>query len=253
MTIRSVVGFFAHPDDETMLVGGMGAMLAQQGIRVTFVSATRGEGGELGEPPITTREALGQTRETELREAGKALGVQIEFMDYIDPVCEVGGELFPFACSPDDLARQAGEIAVRLEADVVLTHGIDGEYGHPAHILLHHQVIRGVQTYKPNTLIYTVAARVPTIEDFLWNAHELAHFALNIQPWADAKISAMECHLTQSAVFRRKNNLPAVKDAMRVVESVRRYHPETDVDQVPDDPFAQLLIAAGAWSPAPSE
>lgn len=51
----NILSFFAHPDDETMLRGGILALLAQNGAKVHFLSATSVEGGEIGEPPRTTR------------------------------------------------------------------------------------------------------------------------------------------------------------------------------------------------------
>ena len=54
----NVLAFFAHPDDETMLIGGTLAILAQNGVRVHYVCATRGEGGEVGRPAgLRTRSA----------------------------------------------------------------------------------------------------------------------------------------------------------------------------------------------------
>jgi LmbE family N-acetylglucosaminyl deacetylase len=52
MTIHKmkVLAFFAHPDDETMLCGGTLALLSKAGIEIHLVCATRGEGGECGEP-----------------------------------------------------------------------------------------------------------------------------------------------------------------------------------------------------------
>ena len=47
-----VIAFFAHPDDETMLCGGTLALLDSLGARVHLLVATRGEGGEMGEPPL---------------------------------------------------------------------------------------------------------------------------------------------------------------------------------------------------------
>ena len=65
MTMFNVLAIFVHPDDETMLVGGTLALLARSGAAVHYLSARRGEGGELGEPPLTTQENLGKVRETE--------------------------------------------------------------------------------------------------------------------------------------------------------------------------------------------
>ena len=40
--LNSVVAFFAHPDDESVLAGGITACLVEQGVNVHMVCATTG-------------------------------------------------------------------------------------------------------------------------------------------------------------------------------------------------------------------
>jgi LmbE family N-acetylglucosaminyl deacetylase len=248
MTLRSAICFFAHPDDE-MLASGIIALLTSQRIPVTIVCATRGEGGELGEPPVVARrELLGAAREAELRCAAAALGAKLVIQDYVDPPISPDDVLQPFT---DDVDRLAGEyvaLAREASAALVLTHGADGEYGHPAHQIVHQAVMRGIPRALPNTLVYSVAAVVPDIEDILWNRNEPAHLALDIRPWSEAKLTALECHRSQHALFRREGNLPSVRASMRAVESVRRQWPPTH-GEPPQDAFASLLRTLGAWEP----
>jgi N-acetylglucosamine malate deacetylase 2 len=247
MTLKSAVLFFAHPDDETGLAGGMISLMAQQGIAVQVVCATRGEGGEVGNPPVATRMTLGQVREAELRCAVKKLGAGLTVLDYVDPTIGQDDALFAFDVDFNVLAGQLADICRRFRADVVLTHGADGEYGHPAHQLLHRAVLRGVPYLLPKTPIYTVAANVPSIEDGLWNKNEPAHLALDIRPWLEQKIAATECHLTQHEVFTRFRGVKTVRETVRSIESVRRAYPDTH-GEPPDDDFARLLRMAGAWA-----
>jgi LmbE family N-acetylglucosaminyl deacetylase len=250
MTLRSVVCFFAHPDDETMLAGGVINMLVRCGVPVHVVCCTRGEGGELGEPPIVERrELLGKAREQELTCATQALGASVQVLNYVDPIIGPDDVLSAFEHDPDTLAQEFLAIARRRQADLILTHGSDGEYGHPAHRAVNHAVLRAFPRSMPKTLIYTVAALVPDIEDRLWNQSEPAHFALDIRAWGDAKLSAMECHRSQHALFKRRRKLQAVRDALRAVESVRRQHPPPHDPEPLDDAFASLLRTVGAWTP----
>lgn len=247
--LNAVVCCFAHPDDETVLAGGLISMLAQQGIRVHIVCATRGEGGELGEPPLTTRDQLGAVRERELRCAVQKMGASLTILDYVDPAIGPDDVLSPFEADFDTLVRQFTSIAGKAQANLILTHGSDGEYGHPAHRLVHNAVVTGCKHLLPNTLLYTVAANVPSINDRLWNQNDMAHFALDIRPWSAQKIAAMECHETQHALFKRRRELKTVAEALRTVESVRRVLPEITPDDLPKDAFAELLQTAGAWIP----
>ncbi len=249
--IQSLVFFGAHPDDETMLIGGTLAMLASRGVRVHIVCATRGEGGEIDPACDATRETLGAVREAELRCAARALGAaSVDILGYVDPLIGEDEALFPFEVDFDTLTRQIADLCRRYEADVVLTHGADGEYGHPAHTLMHQAARRAMSALPPRTLFYSGAAAVPGIEDHIWNQSEPAHLALDVRPWLDIKERAALCHCTQHALFKRRRNLKTVREALRTVESVRRHLPPLDAGEPPDDAFAAMLRAAGAWQPA---
>ncbi|MEK9164957.1 MAG: PIG-L family deacetylase, partial [Chloroflexota bacterium] len=93
--MTSLLCFVAHPDDETVLCGGTLALLASKGAAVRVVCLTRGEGGELGEPPITDREHLGGVREQEMVCAvGKLGGKSLTFLGYTDPTVGPDDTLF---------------------------------------------------------------------------------------------------------------------------------------------------------------
>ena len=56
MELGTVLGVWAHPDDETYLSAGLMAQAVRDGDRVVCITATRGEGGSLDEerwPPET--------------------------------------------------------------------------------------------------------------------------------------------------------------------------------------------------------
>jgi LmbE family N-acetylglucosaminyl deacetylase len=158
-------------------------------------------------------------------------------------------ELFGFAADEDALVRQIAALICKTQPDVVLSHGSDGEYGHPAHKQMHHATFRAVCEHTPDVLFYSVAAAVPGIEDRIWNAGNPAHLALDITPWIEAKHAAMLCHRTQHVLFKRRRKLATVREAIRTVESVRCQWPALSADRPPEDAFAQLLLALGAWRP----
>lgn len=243
--MRSVLVVGAHPDDETMLAGGTIALLAEYGVDVHIMCATRGEGGERGDPPVCEQHELGAAREEELRCAAQALGVtDTRLMGYVDPVIGPDEELFPFVADFDTLIGQIKQAADDTGADVILTHGSDGEYGHPAHKLLH----RAVHTAAGQTLLYTFAAFVPSIEDRIWNQHDPAHLALDVSPWLDAKEAAATCHVSQHALFKRRSKATNIRDVLRTTESFHRHNPAVN-GNILDDDFARLLLESGAWIP----
>ncbi|WP_208542933.1 PIG-L deacetylase family protein [Nocardioides euryhalodurans] len=123
--LGTVLGVWAHPDDETYLAGGLLAALRDAGNRVVCVTATRGEAAD---PSATAGEriALAALRTRELEAALSILGVaEHHWLDHPD-----GG------CSALDPVRPARHLARLIEAvrvDTVLTFGPDGFTGHPDH------------------------------------------------------------------------------------------------------------------------
>lgn len=247
--MKSILVVVAHPDDETMLTGGTLALLAGQGMAVHLVSATRGEGGDLGDPPVATRSAIGAAREAEMRCAAEALGTaSIRFLDYVDPLIGPDDELFAFEADLPTLAAQLRAFIHDTKADVLITHGRDGEYGHPAHRLVHEVVMLAARGAAHRPLVYSFAAAVPGIEDRLWNASDPAHLVLDVGPWLDAKEAAARCHVSQHALFLRHHPGESFREALRTTESFHRHLPPAEASG-PHDAFADLLRAAGAWTP----
>jgi LmbE family N-acetylglucosaminyl deacetylase len=245
----SVIFVGAHPDDETVMAGGTLAMLHERGIPTHVICVTDGRGGESGGVPgADTPEALADIRREELRCAALALGVtNLTQLGYVDPVMGPDEQLFGFAVDENTLVAQIAALIRERGADVVLTHGSNGEYGHPAHVQVHRAVLRAVREHAPDVIVYGVGARVPTIEDRLWNESDPAHFALDITPWRDAKLAAMVCHHTQHELFKRRRKLKNVSDAIRLVEAFHRHWPAAP--GAPEDAFAALLREVGAWVP----
>lgn len=244
----NVLAFFAHPDDETILAGGILALLAQSGFSVHYLSATRGEGGEVGDPPLCNREELGKVREQELVCAVQALGGRsLTFLGYIDPTVGPGEQLFGYT---DNLTMLAGQVATSIsqyQPVAILTHGSDGEYGHPAHILTHNAarvVVESLGTSAP--LLYTVMADFPTApRKRLVNRSDPAHLVINITPSLEQKQKAALCHRSQHALFVRRRSqelgIPiTVPEALADLESLHRRFPPTDGH--PDDPITQALV-----------
>jgi LmbE family N-acetylglucosaminyl deacetylase len=126
---KRLLALLAHPDDETFGPGGTLARYAREGVDVRLATATRGEAGQLGDPPLTDREGLGAFRERELRAAGDLLGIsEIEVYGFGD------GRL---ASTPFEsiLARAVATIR-RFRPHVLIGFGPDGVSGHPDHVVM---------------------------------------------------------------------------------------------------------------------
>jgi LmbE family N-acetylglucosaminyl deacetylase len=249
--LTGVMFIGAHPDDETIMAGGTLALLHEQGIPTHVVCATDGRGGESGEiAEAGTPDALARIRAEELRCAVQSLGVEsLTLLEYEDPVIGPDEELFGFAVDSDQLSARIAKLIHSTGVDVVLSHGSNGEYGHPAHVQVHQAVLHAVRTRTPSVLFYSIGARVPVIEDRLWNEDDPAHLALDIGPWQEAKLAAMLCHKTQHVLFKRRRRLQHISEALRTVEAFHRHWPGVQAGGLPDDSFLHLMLACGAWHP----
>lgn len=243
----NVIAFFAHPDDETMLAGGTLALLAQNGASVHYLCATRGEGGEVGEPPLCTQEQLGEVRVNELACAVQALGGRsLTFLDYVDP--RVGADNTLFAYS-DNLSELVGQVAAQIrqfDAQVVISHGSNGEYGHPAHLLTHQAARMAIESLDGGgPEFYTTAAIFPKHpRPRLANPDDQADLILDVTPALDQKTQAALCHRTQHALFVRRaseeaGHLLSVPEVIMKVESLR--HWQTPGHQTGQDSLTTLL------------
>ena len=243
----NILAFFAHPDDETMLIGGALALLARSGARLHFLCATRGEGGETGEPPVCSEDELGAVREKEMVCAVQNLGgSSLTFLDYLDPRVGPNEQLYAYT---QDLTLLAGQVAASIrqfEVDAVITHGSNGEYGHPAHVLSHQAARIAVESCGVAApLLYTVAANFPNHpRPRLANRDDPAHLVLDVSPALAEKTQAALCHRTQHALFVRRSSQEAgrqlsVPEVILCLESLHRALPP--VNGAVQDEIARLL------------
>jgi LmbE family N-acetylglucosaminyl deacetylase len=215
----------AHPDDESILTGGVIALAHRDGHRVVLVTATLGENGH--SPSMHgagSAATVGEVRHQELEAACFVLGVdRLELLGYRGSPFEVDG------AAPDPRrfrTAPVGDVVGRLVSllheehpDVVVTYGADGTYGHPDHVMAHRATLaaldvlaeRGWTPSKlylhavPRSLVHIVidAARTAGIEF----PESLAHAAgtpdeemttvVDVSPVLDRKLAACVEHRSQ--------------------------------------------------------
>ena len=114
----------AHPDDESLGMGGTLAKYAAEGIETYLVTATRGERGWFGdEKEYPGLEALGKIREAELLNAARELGIrEVKFLDYTD------GDLDQ--ANPAEATAKIVSHLRHVRPQVVITFDPNGAYGH---------------------------------------------------------------------------------------------------------------------------
>jgi LmbE family N-acetylglucosaminyl deacetylase len=122
----TVLGVFAHPDDETWSMGGSFALLAPKGVHCAVWTATRGEAGEIAPETGVPRERLAEVREAEERAALAVLGVEdVTFGGFADG--HVGERA-------DDLIQAIEAALDTTRPDVVVTMEPGGVTAHPDHM-----------------------------------------------------------------------------------------------------------------------
>jgi LmbE family N-acetylglucosaminyl deacetylase len=229
----------AHPDDESLGVGGTLAKYAAEGTDVFVLTATRGESGRFqghrpGDPQHPGAAVLASIREAELRAAAAVLGIRGVFLlDYHDQQLD--------RASPREAISHIARHFRRVRPDVVLTFGPDGAYGHPDHIAIsqfttaaivaaadQEWVFEGVEPSEPEhavSKLYYIAWRASN-----WSAYQAAFRKListvdgverQAAAWPDWAVTtvidtrqawptvwrAISCHESQVSAYERLKNL----------------------------------------------
>jgi N-acetyl-1-D-myo-inositol-2-amino-2-deoxy-alpha-D-glucopyranoside deacetylase len=235
---RSLLLVHAHPDDESIGTGATMAKYAAEGARVTLVTCTLGELGEIIPPDLRHLfpDELGQHRIGELDRACAALGVEdhrflggegryrdsgmMGLPDNEDPRCFWQADVGEAA---DALAKVIDEVA----ADVIVTYDANGFYGHPDHIQAHrvtrraHELAGGAAKLYATALPRSVLARAAELPADSWfgKVTDLSVGApddqvtteIDARGYLDAKRAAMRAHETQITVdgdyFATSNDL----------------------------------------------
>ncbi|MEE8349750.1 MAG: PIG-L family deacetylase [Acidobacteriota bacterium] len=226
----------AHPDDESLGMGGTLAKYSGEGIDTYLVTATRGERGRFGEGGTRPDDYMvGKAREDELKAAAAELGIrEVHFLDYLD------GDL-----DQADPVQATGRIVRhlrRIRPQVVITFGPEGAYGHPDHIAISQFTTAAVVcAADPDHQVHSAgqeafdAHRVSKLyymawpED-KWAAYQTAFKNLQIKvdglerratPWPQWAITttidtrtywpqvwrAVCCHESQMSIYRQLENL----------------------------------------------
>ena len=212
---RTILGIFAHPDDESLACGGTLARLADAGARVIVVCASHGEAGSVCDPSLVPAgDNLGRVRARELVEAAAVLGIaEVTVLDHPD------GEL-RWAHVPE-LHTEIVRLLERHRPDAVITFAEDGLYWHLDHIGVHERTYTAVVslgtsapplyyvTMPEGIMLRVVEAAHAKLgappDSSLWGiaADTFGHcakpptFVIDVRDWVPRKLAALRCHRTQ--------------------------------------------------------
>lgn len=119
----------AHPDDESFMVAGVSCKYGARGVRLVLATATLGDAGKVGDPPVCSREELPRVRESELRRAVDLLGIDaLHLLGYRDKqLCDA---------DPARIRGQLVHLIRRYRPALVITFDPNGFNQHPDHIAI---------------------------------------------------------------------------------------------------------------------
>jgi len=246
MQTLKLMAVLAHPDDESLGVGGTLAKYAAEGVEVFLLTATRGDSGRyrgfLADDPRHPGPAkLADIREAELRAAATTLGVrEVSLLDFHDQNLD--------RANPREAIAGIVQHIRRVKPQVVVTFGPEGAYGHPDHVAISQFTtaamvaaadsafrIDGIQTGAAHAVskLYYIAW-----PDSAWKAYQAAFRTListvdgaerHAMPWPDWEITtvidtrrfssvvwrAISCHESQVTAYERLRHLsPADHEAL---------------------------------------
>ena len=224
---RSLLLVHAHPDDESIGTGATMAASAAEGARVTLVTCTLGELGEIIPPALQhlLPDELGEYRTGELARACEALGVSdhrflggagrwrdsgmMGLPDNEDPRCFWQADV-------DEAASALAETIREVAADVIVTYDANGFYGHPDHIQAHrvarraHQMTGEIAKFYATAMPHSVLAEAVRLPPDSWFERitdlsagvpdDQVTTEIDATRYLDAKVAAMRAHETQITV-----------------------------------------------------
>ena len=234
--LGTVLGVFAHPDDEAYLAGGLMATAVEAGRRVVCITATRGELGFPDDDPRSIEERK-IVRERELAACLEVLGVvEHIWLDYPDGGCA--------AVADHEAAARLAAYIDDLRPDTVLTFGPDGQTYHEDHIAVSRWTTLACRqaTHDPR-LLYSVMTpdwieaigrlvdldqmmMVPGVDPPTTRVEDLSLWFVAEDPILERKVQALECQASQVSGFIEM----AGRDAYKALNA-----DETFRDPTPDD------------------
>jgi LmbE family N-acetylglucosaminyl deacetylase len=145
--LGTILGVWAHPDDEAYLSGALMAMAVDDGRRVVCVTATKGEAGF----PDDDARSLAERRAVRAAECAACMDVlgvtEHQWLDYPDGGCH--------RVDPAEPVAKLTALIDEVHPDTILTFGPEGMTGHDDHITVSHWTTLAVRAARaPGRLLY---------------------------------------------------------------------------------------------------
>lgn len=201
--MTSILFCFAHPDDESFSGAGTAMLASAQGVRTALITATLGERGKRGDPPVCDESELPATRERELRNAAAIIGFdELHLLGYRDR---------ELAEAPvDDMRAVLVRHIRRLRPSIVLTFDPNGFNVHPDHVAISRFTSDAIGAaadprWHPDAGAPHIVARLlwtPPLPPWEAVGRDFTHepgadFAIDVSSTRDRRVAALRAHRTQ--------------------------------------------------------
>ena len=239
-TQKSLLLVHAHPDDETINNGITMTKYAREGTKVTLVTCTRGEEGEvliesLANLASSRDDKLGEHREVELKNAMQHLGIEDHrFLGAPNKKWRDSGmigttqnersDVF-WQANLEEAAQELVKVILETKPQVLITYDEFGGYGHPDHIKANQVAMKAAEmaatqgwaiskiywNTMPRSVIQNGIDKMKEIGSSFFGAEsaddlpfakpdELVTTVIRASEYVPQKLEAMKAHATQISV-----------------------------------------------------
>ena len=239
-TQKSLLLVHAHPDDETINNGITMTKYAREGTKVTLVTCTRGEEGEvliesLANLASSRDDKLGEHREVELKNAMQHLGIEDHrFLGAPNKKWRDSGmigttqnersDVF-WQANLEEAAQELVKVILETKPQVLITYDEFGGYGHPDHIKANQVAMKAAEmaatqgwtiskiywNTMPRSVIQNGIEKMKEIGSSFFGAEsaddlpfakpdELVTTVIRASEYVPQKLEAMKAHATQISV-----------------------------------------------------
>jgi LmbE family N-acetylglucosaminyl deacetylase len=196
-----ILATFAHPDDESYGPGGTLAQATRSGHIVSLLTLTHGESGSLGISKDLSTAELANLRRQELKCAAKKLGVQhLQIHSLPDK---------QLSAMPEQKGIDIIEQKIkRFKPDIIITYHENTISGHPDHLAVTNWTLNAVKSLKnpPRLFFFGLDQEQTSMVTFRRlipiRSSEVTH-RINVKPYIEDKIAAIQCHKTQNAAWHQ--------------------------------------------------